>query len=62
MKGKGIARREDEVLSDQIRMLLSLSFSIAPQLSFVQVSGGSRCSEERPCASGSTSILFPLLR
>ena len=27
--------------------------------SSLQVSGGSRCSEERPCASGSTSILFP---
>ena len=26
----------------------------------MQVSGGSRCSEERPCASGSTSGLLPL--
>ena len=34
-----IARREDEVLSDRIRTLLSLSFSIAPQLSVVQISG-----------------------
>ena len=45
---------EDEVLSDRRPNASPLPFSIA---SFVQVSGGSRCFEERPCASGSTCIV-----
>ena len=47
---------EDEVLSDRRPNASPLPFSIT---SFVRVSGGSRCFEERPCASGNTSILFP---
>ena len=52
------ARREDEVLSNRFRTLLSLFFfpcSIA--LSCAGFRGGSRCFEERPCASGSTSVV-----
>ena len=51
---KGSRVIEDEVLSDRRPNASPLPFSIA---SFVQVSGGSRCFEERPCASGNTSIV-----
>ena len=53
---RGSRAIEDEVLSDRRLDASPLPFSIT---SFVQVSGGSRCFEERPCATGNTSILPP---
>ena len=47
------------MLSDRNRTLLLCLFSIALLYRF---SGGSRCFEERPCASSNTSILSPFVR
>ena len=47
------------MLSDRNRTLLLCLFSVALLCRF---SGGSRCFEERPCASGNTSILSPFVR
>ena len=57
---EGSRIEEDEVLSDRNRTLCPLF--IPNRFLLYRFSGGSRCFEERPCASGSTSVVSPFVR
>ena len=56
---KGLGVIEDEVLTDRNRTLLLFH---SPKFLSCRFSGGLRCFEESLCASGSTSVVFPLSR